>query len=1042
MPDNTSDAQLDFLKQVLQATANSRGNKQVIYRLLAANTDKLNQKLAELLRVWATSKLAEAETDEAKSLAADIGTFSNLIQQFPLGDKASNIEIAIACYQSALEIRTRETFPEKWAMTQHNLGLAYCNRIKGEKAQNLENAIACYQSALEVRTRETFPEKWAMTQHNLGNAYSDRITGPKAQNLEQAIACYQSAKEVYTRETFPEKWAMTQNNLGIAYYDRIRGEKAQNLEDAIACYQLALAIRTREAFPYEWAQTQNNLGNAYYDRITGPKAQNLEEAIACFQSALAVRTREAFPEEWAMTQNNLGNAYRERITGQKAQNIEDAIPCFQSALAVYTRETFPETWAWTKNNLGLAYYQRIKGQKAQNIEDAIPCFQSALEVHTHEAFPKEWAGTKNNLGLAYSDRIIGEKAQNVEQAIACFQEALTVRTFDAFPQNHAETLFNLGLTYKGSNQFTLAYTKFKFAIDTVESLREEIVSGEESKRKQAEEWNKLYRSMVEVCLELNNITEAIEYVERSKTRNLVEEILSRDLKTIFTTDVVTELETYRDEIAAGQYQIQHGKAENQKVLAQHLQQLRQQRNDLQDQYLPIGSTFQFKQFQQKLDDRTTIAEFYITGNKLLCFLFNRHIVWHSKLEDLEESIPLWQIYFLRWAVESGSYSLMRYVCEKLGSSHFDKFLNWENGYWQAYNNEKYDWQNDLSNRLHLLAEILHIDDIIQQIAPECDRLILIPHQVLHLFPLHALPINSQQGEATSQILMDRFPAGVSYAPSCQLLQLAQTRKRPNFTHLFAVQNPTGDLSYANIGVEVIKSYFNPADTEVLVENAATKAAIDSKPLNTYHCVHFSCHGYFNLNQPQKSALILADAYLNSAPAELNPEQHLVLDDGEVIDLHKCLTLDAIFALKSQQKLAQCRLVTLSACETGLIDFDNTSDEYIGLPSGFLVAGSPAVVSSLWKVEEVSTALLMIKFYQNLLNQMSLAVALNQAQLWLRDATVQDLRNWAEQLTKQLTLENNFKEEVEEEIELFKNDYKPFYSPYYWAAYCAIGESYI
>ncbi|OLT64938.1 MULTISPECIES: CHAT domain-containing tetratricopeptide repeat protein [Moorena] len=1182
MPDNTSDAQLDFLKQVLQATANSRGNKQVIYRLLAANTDKLNQKLAELWRVWATIQLAEAEADEAKYLAAGIVNFSTVIQQFPLGDQASNIEIAIACYQSALEIRTRETFPEKWAMTQHNLGLAYCNRIKGEKAQNLENAIACYQSAKEVRTRETFPEKWAMTQHNLGNAYSDRITGPKAQNLEQAIACYQSAKEVYTRETFPEKWAMTQNNLGIAYYDRIRGEKAQNLEDAIACYQLALAIRTREAFPYEWAQTQNNLGNAYYDRITGPKAQNLEEAIACFQLALKVRTseafpekwaqtqnnlgiayydrirgekaqnleeaiacyqlalevrtREAFPEKWAQTQNNLGLAYSDRIRGEKAQNLEDAIACYQLALAVRTSEAFPEKWAITQNNLGLAYSNRIKGKKAQNLEDAIACYQSALEVRTREAFPYEWAQTQNNLGLAYSNRIKGKKAQNLEDAIACYQLALEVRTSEAFPEKWAQTQNNLGLAYsnriKGkkaqnledaiacyqsalavytrevfpekwaqtqnnlgnayskritgpkaqnledaiacyqsakdvytrqafpeywamtqnhlgiayqdAQNFPEAYNAFDAAIKTVEFLRDEIISGsgvEEYKTRLAEQWNKVYRRMVEVCLELKDYTQALEYVERSKTRNLVEEILSRDLKTIFTTDVVTELEQYRDEIAAGQYQIQHGKAENQKVLAPHLQQLRQQRNDLQDQYLPIGSTFQFKQFQQKLDDRTTIAEFYITGNQLLCFLFNRHIVWHSKLEDLEESIPLWQIYFLRWAVESGSYSLMRYVCEKLGSSHFDKFLNWENGYWQAYNNEKYDWQNDLSNRLHLLAEILHIDDIIQQIAPECDRLILIPHQVLHLFPLHALPINSQQGEATSQILMDRFPAGVSYAPSCQLLQLAQTRERQDFTHLFAVQNPTGDLSYANIGVEVIKSYFNPADTEVLVENAATKAAIDSKPLNTYHCVHFSCHGYFNLNQPQKSALILADAYLNSAPAELNPEQHLVLDDGEVIDLHKCLTLDAIFALKSQQKLAQCRLVTLSACETGLVQSKRT-DEYIGLPSGFLVAGSPAVVSSLWKVEEVSTALLMIKFYQNLLNQMSLAVALNQAQLWLRDATVQDLRNWAEQLTKQLTLENNFKEEVEEEIELFKNDYKPFYSPYYWAAYCAIGESYI
>ncbi|NEP32043.1 MAG: CHAT domain-containing protein [Moorea sp. SIO3B2] len=960
MPDNTSDAQLDFLKQVLQATANSRGNKQVIYRLLAANTDKLNQKLAELWRVWATIQLAEAEADEAKYLAAGIVNFSTVIQQFPLGDQASNIEIAITGYEVALTVFTRQAFPQQWAMTQNNLGIAYSERITGQKAQNLEIAIPCYQSALEVYTREAFPKQWAMTQNNLGSAYLKRITGQKAQNLENAIACLQLALKVRTREAFPQQWAMTQNNLGIAYCNRIRGQKAQNLEDAIACYKSALEVSTREAFPIDWAMTQNNLGIAYCNRIKGKKAQNLEDAIACYKSALEVRTREAFPEQWAMTQNNLGLAYKNRITGQKAQNLEDAIACYKSA----------------------------------------------LEVRTPKAFPIDWAGTQNNLGLAYSDRIIGQKAQNVEQAIACFQKALTVRTFDAFPQNHAETLFNLGLTYKGSNQFTLAYTKFKFAIDTVESLREEIVSGDESKRKQAEEWNKLYRSMVEVCLELTNITEAIEYVERSKTRNLIEEILRRDLKTIFSVDVVSQLEQYRDEIAIGQYQIQQGKAENPTALAQHLQELRQQRNDLQDQYLPIGSSFNFEQFRKTLEKNTAIVEFYISFDRFLTFIFTRH-----SQQPLVLSSSTDQLYAL---------------------------IDWTTAYLDDYYDQPQDWRNPLTSRLQKLAEILNFNKILQQLPKDCNQLILIPHQYLHLFPLHALPLPENPGK----LLFNRFSQGVRYSPSCQLLQLVQTRKRPDFTHLFAVQNPTGDLSYANIGVEVIKSYFNPADTEVLVENAATKAAIDSKPLNTYHCVHFSCHGYFNLNQPQKSALILADAYLNSAPAELNPEQHLVLDDGEVIDLHKCLTLDAIFALKSQQKLAQCRLVTLSACETGLIDFDNTSDEYIGLPSGFLVAGSPAVVSSLWKVEEVSTALLMIKFYQNLLNQMSLAVALNQAQLWLRDATVQDLRNWAEQLTKQLTLENNFKEEVEEEIELFKNDYKPFYSPYYWAAYCAIGESYI
>ncbi len=198
----------------------------------------------------------------------------------------------------------------------------------------------------------------------------------------------------------------------------------------------------------------------------------------------------------------------------------------------------------------------------------------------------------------------------------------------------------------------------------------------------------------------------------------------------------------------------------------------------------------------------------------------------------------------------------------------------------------------------------------------------------------------------------------------------------------------------------------------------------------FNCAHFSCHGYFNYEKARKSALILADAH-KPAPAEPNPELYLPLSDNEVLDLDQCLTLDAVFALK----LEQCRLVTLSACETGLIDFTNTSDEYISLTSGFLVAGSRAVVSSLWTVNDLSTALLMIKFYENLRKQMSLAVALNQAQFWLRDLTKEKLEKYVENLPL------NFVQKyvIKAKFHNLNSSDKPFEEPFNWAAFCAIGQ---
>jgi len=808
-----------FLMEVLQATADSEGNSQVVYPLLAKNTDKLDGVFAEILRQWGTNTLGEAKADEAEYLAAVIVEFSNLIQQFPLGNKASNMEIAITGYEVTLTVRTREALPQSWATIQ--------------------------------------------------------------------------------------------NNLAIAYSDRIKGDRADNIDQAIAAFTAALTVKTREALPQDWAGTQNNLAAAYSERIKGDRADNIEQAIAAYTAALTVRTLEALPIDWAMTQNNLANAYYSRIKGDRADNIENAIAAYTVALTVYTRE--------------------------------------------------------------------------------------------ALPENHAETLFGLGRNYQDANKFDLAYNTFESAIATIESLREEIVSGEETKRKQAEQFNKVYSSMVEVCRKLNKITEAIEYVERSKTRNLVEQILERDSKIIFPPEVFTQLEKYRDEIATGQYQIQNGKAENPKVLAQHLQELRQQRNELQNRYLPVGYGFKFDSFQPTLNEHTAIIEWYILNDKILAFIVTKTrevTVWESQPEDLEA------------------------------------LYDWIDKYLQKYYEQKDQWLKSLGESLKELASILHIDEILSQIPKHCDQLILIPHRFLHLLPLHAIPVN--HNAENSRCLLDLFTGGVSYAPSCQLLQQVQQRKRPDFQSLFAIQNPTGDLNYTDLEVQVIQSYFNTAN--VLKKTAATLTAINNTDLNTYHCAHFSCHGYFNLTNPGKSALILADAPIADTPKKPDSERYLNVRAGETNDLDKCLTLDKIFTLK----LDKCRLVTLSACETGLIDSNNTSDEYIGLPSGFLLAGSKAVVSSLWTVSDLSTAFLMMKFYENLQTINSVFFALNQAQQWLRNLTTEEFEALLVKYDPQI--EEIFAQLPEEKRPVArailrrtcKRKPYPFAASFYWAGFTATG----
>ncbi|MFM6518784.1 MAG: CHAT domain-containing protein, partial [Microcystis panniformis] len=211
------------------------------------------------------------------------------------------------------------------------------------------------------------------------------------------------------------------------------------------------------------------------------------------------------------------------------------------------------------------------------------------------------------------------------------------------------------------------------------------------------------------------------------------------------------------------------------------------------------------------------------------------------------------------------------------------------------------------------------------IPDTCKRLIIIPHWFLHILPIHAFPINK------NQILQDKYD--VQYAPSCQVLQkITQSIHHSNFNKLFAIQNPTKDLLYTDLEVDILSTFLT--ESQIIAKDNATKNAVfPNLKSSDNHCYHFSCHGGFNQSNPLESALLLANKEL--------------------------LTLGEIFELR----LNQCRLVTLSACETGLIDLNSISDEYIGLPSGFLFAGSPSVVSSLWTVNDLSTSFLMIKLYE-------------------------------------------------------------------------------
>ncbi|MBX7219842.1 MAG: CHAT domain-containing protein [Blastocatellia bacterium] len=139
--------------------------------------------------------------------------------------------------------------------------------------------------------------------------------------------------------------------------------------------------------------------------------------------------------------------------------------------------------------------------------------------------------------------------------------------------------------------------------------------------------------------------------------------------------------------------------------------------------------------------------------------------------------------------------------------------------------------------------------------------------------------------------------------------------------------------------------------------AANRSALEESDISQYRIVHLATHGFVNDERPEFSGLVL------SLLDQTGHRQNGFLLLSEIFNLH--LGAD---------------LVVLSACGTGL--GKNVRNEgIVGLTRGFMYAGSPRVVVSLWNVSDQGTAELMSRFYKQMFkHRLPPAAALRQAQI--------------------------------------------------------------
>jgi CHAT domain-containing protein len=124
-----------------------------------------------------------------------------------------------------------------------------------------------------------------------------------------------------------------------------------------------------------------------------------------------------------------------------------------------------------------------------------------------------------------------------------------------------------------------------------------------------------------------------------------------------------------------------------------------------------------------------------------------------------------------------------------------------------------------------------------------------------------------------------------------------------------------------------------------------------------------------------------------------------------------------------------RLAVLSACESGLQGSD-ARDEVVSFPAGLLRAGAAGVVGSMWAVGDVSTALLMMRFYEAWIRENSSPPeALARAQGWLRDATLGSVARYLHERSAPAIAFAKFALALGDRAKA-----RPFSHPHYWAGF--------
>jgi len=819
-----------------------------------------------------------------------------------------------------------------------------------KRAANLERAIKSYSKALRCITAATSPVDYAEANYKLGVCYQIIQTGRRGADLARAAACYSKSLRIFTAKSAPEDYGKLKSNLGATYLERPSGDREADAERAIQCFRKAQKVFDAAGAPVQYGELEMRIGAAYLTHTAGNDAVNVDRAVRRFKKALRYLSPETAALPYARTQFNLAVAYAEYMGGNRRSNLKVAIDCYREALRFRTADASPTEYALTKSNLGNAYAHLAESghNVVSNIKLAIGCYHDALRYQTAENAPLHFASTLTSLAKAYS-----LTAETRGEAIDFYERALGIRAIETVPAQHRTTAVLLGQLHFEDERWEEAHAAYSSAITAGEGLYR-VTATETGRQAELSAVREAVPADAYCLARLGRLSDAVERLESGRTRALAE-ALTRDYIGLNEARAKD-----REAFVSARQRVKALEAEARAWPPEYLSPRQQGRS-----FLKLCSDIDKARIQ--LDRAADRIRAYSPDFMALGLSYS----------DIQSAASAVRPITYLLATVHGSLALIvsqgpepSGTCEALWLAGITLEMIYQSGsrlteYLKAQAaGDTAELRRDLKGALAVLRK-----EILQPLAEHLETRSVSQTTLIPVGRFTLLPLSAASPDGFT----------VALAPSAQAVLAARDALEERTTvapKLLAVGEPTTSVSglsplpYARDEVNAVAGYFSAESRHILYPGRASLDQVTRQLTGVSH-LHLACHGSFEPDSP--------------------------LDSGLYLDGKDRLTLRQL--LNGELDSSSVRLAVLSACESGINESARVPDEMIGLPTGFLQAGVPGVLATLWATD-LSTAVFAKEFYRLITKEgTDPATALHRARIFLRDGTANelDLVGWFEHI---------------------------------------------